>query len=129
MSDNTFQASPIASAAPLPRKSRQARVAWRNNVVTVGGDAPVRVQVFVEKATGRLVAIEACPLRDGVPDEARLEHVDLLEPTEQDGLLVPRRIVHQFRKPNGEMQAQLRTTLTALSLRPELEAKDFDRPK
>ncbi len=44
MSDNTFQASPIAIAAPLPRKSRQARVVWRNNVVTVGGDAPVRVQ-------------------------------------------------------------------------------------
>jgi (E)-4-hydroxy-3-methylbut-2-enyl-diphosphate synthase len=34
---------PIAIASPLPRKSRQARVVWRNNVVTVGGDAPVRV--------------------------------------------------------------------------------------
>ena len=51
MSDNTFQASPIAIAAPLPRKSRQARVAWRNNVVTVGGDAPVRVQSMTNTDT------------------------------------------------------------------------------
>ena len=51
MSDNTFQASPIAIAAPLPRKSRQARVVWRNNVVTVGGDAPVRVQSMTNTDT------------------------------------------------------------------------------
>ncbi len=40
MSDNTVQASPIAIAAPLPRRSRQARVVWRNNVVTVGAMLP-----------------------------------------------------------------------------------------
>jgi len=51
VSDNTFQASPIALAAPLPRKSRQARVVWRNNVVTVGGDAPVRVQSMTNTDT------------------------------------------------------------------------------
>ena len=51
MSDNTFQASPIAIAAPLPRKSRQARVVWRNNIVTVGGDAPVRVQSMTNTDT------------------------------------------------------------------------------
>jgi (E)-4-hydroxy-3-methylbut-2-enyl-diphosphate synthase len=51
VSDNTFQASPIAIAAPLPRKSRQARVVWRNNVVTVGGDAPVRVQSMTNTDT------------------------------------------------------------------------------
>ncbi|WP_455555624.1 flavodoxin-dependent (E)-4-hydroxy-3-methylbut-2-enyl-diphosphate synthase [Comamonas sp.] len=51
MSDNTFQASPIAIAAPLPRRSRQARVVWRNNVVTVGGDAPVRVQSMTNTDT------------------------------------------------------------------------------
>lgn len=51
MSDNTFQASPIALAAPLPRRSRQARVVWRNNVVTVGGDAPVRVQSMTNTDT------------------------------------------------------------------------------
>lgn len=38
-------------ASPLPRKSRQARVVWRNNVVTVGGDAPVRVQSMTNTDT------------------------------------------------------------------------------
>ena len=36
-------AMPIAMAAPLPRRSRQAKIAWGERVVTVGGDAPVRV--------------------------------------------------------------------------------------
>ena len=35
---------PIEAASPAPRRSRQARVAWGAHVVTVGGDAPVRVQ-------------------------------------------------------------------------------------
>ena len=43
--------STIAIASPLPRKSRQARVVWRNNVVTVGGDAPVRVQSMTNTDT------------------------------------------------------------------------------
>lgn len=51
MSDHTFQALPIAIASPLPRKSRQARVVWRNNIVTVGGDAPVRVQSMTNTDT------------------------------------------------------------------------------
>ncbi|MEF8689090.1 UNVERIFIED_CONTAM: flavodoxin-dependent (E)-4-hydroxy-3-methylbut-2-enyl-diphosphate synthase [Comamonas sp. A-3] len=41
----------IAIASPLPRKSRQARVVWRNKVVTVGGDAPVRVQSMTNTDT------------------------------------------------------------------------------
>ncbi|RYY91787.1 MAG: flavodoxin-dependent (E)-4-hydroxy-3-methylbut-2-enyl-diphosphate synthase, partial [Comamonadaceae bacterium] len=42
---------PAAPAAPLPRRSRQARVAWGSNVVTVGGDAPVRVQSMTNTDT------------------------------------------------------------------------------
>ncbi|GGH62999.1 4-hydroxy-3-methylbut-2-en-1-yl diphosphate synthase (flavodoxin) [Comamonas phosphati] len=38
-------------AAPAPRRSRQARVVWQNNVVTVGGDAPVRVQSMTNTDT------------------------------------------------------------------------------
>lgn len=34
----------ITPAQPAPRRSRQARVAWGDHVVTIGGDAPVRVQ-------------------------------------------------------------------------------------
>ena len=42
---------PIAAALPLPRRSRQARVTWGDRVVTVGGDAPVRVQSMTNTDT------------------------------------------------------------------------------
>ncbi|MBN9411548.1 MAG: flavodoxin-dependent (E)-4-hydroxy-3-methylbut-2-enyl-diphosphate synthase [Burkholderiales bacterium] len=42
---------PIAGAAPLPRHSRQARVVWGPRTVTVGGDAPVRVQSMTNTDT------------------------------------------------------------------------------
>jgi (E)-4-hydroxy-3-methylbut-2-enyl-diphosphate synthase len=42
---------PVASAAPAARRSVQARVAWGGNVVTVGGDAPVRVQSMTNTDT------------------------------------------------------------------------------
>ncbi|HZY18662.1 MAG TPA: flavodoxin-dependent (E)-4-hydroxy-3-methylbut-2-enyl-diphosphate synthase [Ramlibacter sp.] len=42
---------PIAPAAPAPRHSRQARVVWGSRVVTVGGDAPVRVQSMTNTDT------------------------------------------------------------------------------
>ncbi len=94
-----------------------------------GEDAPVQLEVFVDQATGRLLAIEAIPRRDGVPDPARLEQVMLLDLEERDGLLVPRRIVHRFRKADGKLHPQTRATLTSLELRPELAVEDFDRPK
>ncbi|MBL8729107.1 MAG: hypothetical protein JNM25_11790 [Planctomycetes bacterium] len=94
-----------------------------------GDDAPVRLKVFVEQATGRLLAIEASPLRDGVPDPARLEQVLLLDLDQRDGLLVPRKIVHRFRRADGQLHAQTRATLTSLELRPPLSVEDFDRPQ
>ena len=42
---------PIAVAAPAARRSRQARVAWGSRVLTVGGDAPVRVQSMTNTDT------------------------------------------------------------------------------
>lgn len=42
---------PIDSAAPKTRLSQQARVIWGNRVVTVGGDAPVRVQSMTNTDT------------------------------------------------------------------------------
>jgi (E)-4-hydroxy-3-methylbut-2-enyl-diphosphate synthase len=42
---------PIEQAAPQPRHSRQARVVWGSRVVTVGGDAPVRVQSMTNTDT------------------------------------------------------------------------------
>ena len=41
----------IVSAAPQPRRSRQARVRWGDHVVTIGGDAPVRVQSMTNTDT------------------------------------------------------------------------------
>jgi (E)-4-hydroxy-3-methylbut-2-enyl-diphosphate synthase len=42
---------PIESAAPKVRRSRQAQVVWGARTVTVGGDAPVRVQSMTNTDT------------------------------------------------------------------------------
>jgi (E)-4-hydroxy-3-methylbut-2-enyl-diphosphate synthase len=41
----------IEPARPAPRRSRQASVRWGSRVVTVGGDAPVRVQAMTNTDT------------------------------------------------------------------------------
>ena len=46
---------PIESAATQVRKSRQARVVWGARVVSVGGDAPVRVQSMTNTDTADAV--------------------------------------------------------------------------
>ena len=43
--------TPIVAAAPAARRSLQARVVWGDRVVTVGGDAPVRVQSMTNTDT------------------------------------------------------------------------------
>ena len=50
MSDNATL-SGIALSIPKVRRSLQARVAWGDHVVTVGGDAPVRVQSMTNTDT------------------------------------------------------------------------------
>ena len=47
---------PIALAQAAPRRSRQARVRWGGRVVTVGGDAPVRVQSMTNTDTVDAIA-------------------------------------------------------------------------
>ncbi len=42
---------PVEPASPRPRRSRQARAVWGERVVTVGGDAPVRVQSMTNTDT------------------------------------------------------------------------------
>jgi (E)-4-hydroxy-3-methylbut-2-enyl-diphosphate synthase len=42
---------PIDQAAPESRRSRQAQVSWGSRLVTVGGDAPVRVQSMTNTDT------------------------------------------------------------------------------
>ena len=46
----------IAVAQPAARRTRQARVAWGARVVTVGGDAPVRVQSMTNTDTADAAA-------------------------------------------------------------------------
>ena len=48
--------SPIAIALPQLRRSRQSKVVWGSRVVTVGGDAPVRVQSMTNTDTADAVA-------------------------------------------------------------------------
>jgi (E)-4-hydroxy-3-methylbut-2-enyl-diphosphate synthase len=42
---------PIEAAAPRARRTKQGRVVWGSRVVTVGGDAPVRVQSMTNTDT------------------------------------------------------------------------------
>jgi (E)-4-hydroxy-3-methylbut-2-enyl-diphosphate synthase len=44
-------APPISEAVPARHRTRQARVVWGDHVVTVGGDAPVRVQSMTNTDT------------------------------------------------------------------------------
>ncbi len=48
---NPLGCLPIEAAAPRPRRSRQASVVWGPRIVTVGGDAPVRVQSMTNTDT------------------------------------------------------------------------------
>ncbi|EHR71777.1 1-hydroxy-2-methyl-2-(E)-butenyl 4-diphosphate synthase [Burkholderiales bacterium JOSHI_001] len=46
---------PIAGAVPPARRTRQAQVRWGSNLVTVGGDAPVRVQSMTNTDTVEVI--------------------------------------------------------------------------
>ena len=47
---------PIEAASPLRRQTRQARAVWGSRVVTIGGDAPVRVQSMTNTDTQDAIA-------------------------------------------------------------------------
>ena len=50
------EGNPIESAQPRLRRSLQARIVWGPRVVTVGGDAPVRVQSMTNTDTADAIA-------------------------------------------------------------------------
>ena len=56
----------ITPAAPAARRSRQAVVRWREHAVTIGGDAPVRVQAMTntdtEDAIGTAIQVKELAL-------------------------------------------------------------------
>ncbi len=47
--------TPIPMPAPLPRRSLQVPVAWGERVVTIGGDAPVRIQSMTNTDTVNVI--------------------------------------------------------------------------
>jgi len=53
---NPHADTPIAFAQPAVRRSRQARICWGSTVVTVGGEAPVRVQSMTNTDTEDVIA-------------------------------------------------------------------------
>ena len=53
---NTHSAHPIALSTPVRHTSLQAKVRWGARVVTVGGDAPVRVQSMTNTDTEDVIA-------------------------------------------------------------------------
>jgi (E)-4-hydroxy-3-methylbut-2-enyl-diphosphate synthase len=52
----TNSSLPIPEGQAAPRRSLMGRVVWRDNAVTVGGDAPVRVQSMTNTDTADAVA-------------------------------------------------------------------------
>jgi (E)-4-hydroxy-3-methylbut-2-enyl-diphosphate synthase len=61
-----LQRAAIAAIGPVRRRTRQARVRWGSNVVTIGGDAPVRVQSMTNTDTadaiGTAIQVKALAL-------------------------------------------------------------------
>ncbi|OZB39263.1 MAG: 4-hydroxy-3-methylbut-2-en-1-yl diphosphate synthase, partial [Polynucleobacter sp. 39-45-136] len=48
---------PNLPLGPAPKRAtRQAKVAWKTNIITVGGDAPVRVQSMTNTDTADAIA-------------------------------------------------------------------------
>lgn len=93
-----------------------------------GEDAPTHLKVYVAKETGRLIAVDAWPTKDGKIDPTRGERMLLLDLHERDGVLVPRELKHLFRNEAGKLRLKTRAVLNNLSLRPKLGVDDFDRP-
>ena len=83
----TEQAGDIDNAVPRRRKTRQAVVAWGERRVTVGGDAPVRVQSMTNTDTADIVgtAIQVKELA-----QAGSELVRLTVNTDEAAAAVPR---------------------------------------
>jgi (E)-4-hydroxy-3-methylbut-2-enyl-diphosphate synthase len=52
---NVHSDLPIPAAAPAARRSLQAQISWGKRVITVGGDAPVRVQSMTNTDTADAV--------------------------------------------------------------------------
>ena len=71
-----FDLDAIAHAGPRRRRSRQARVAWNNQIVTLGGDAPVRVQSMTNTDTIDVIGT-AIQVKDSVLENGDTSWIEL----------------------------------------------------
>ncbi|MCR9243463.1 MAG: hypothetical protein NXI31_00420 [bacterium] len=94
-----------------------------------GDGHPVRLQLFVQKSDGRLIAVIATPERSGRTVPATAEMVRLSDYRLQNGVLIPKQLLSSFRNDQGKMKAQSRVKLTAVDLAPEFVVDDLGRPK
>ena len=92
--------TPIPAACPLPRRSLQAQVKWGSNVLTVGGNAPVRVQSMTNTDTvdviGTAIQIKELALAGSEmvritvnTPEAAAAVVHIREQLDRMGIMVP----------------------------------------
>lgn len=94
-----------------------------------GENAAVQLEVHVDAASHRLVAVDAWPLVDDKPVTTRGERILLEELRARDGVLVPHRLVHLFTDEQGVPRPQTIASFTRLELRPKLEPDNFDRDR
>jgi hypothetical protein len=92
-----------------------------------GEDAPVELQAWIGKADGRLLAVDATPLRDGKPDPTRSERVLLQDPKVFLGIVVPQQLTHLFQRDDGKLAPWSRVRVEKLDLRPRPQPERFDR--
>jgi hypothetical protein len=92
-------------------------------------DGPVHVRFFVDRANGHLVALDVWPQSAGKPDPLQGERIVLLDLRLREGILVPHRLRHLFRDPEGRLRPNSEAVMMKLELRPLLAPADFERKK
>ncbi len=93
------------------------------------GDTAVEIRLWIDAATGRLVTVDAAPVRGDVVDRARGERVLLLDFVPRDGVLVPEHVKHLFFDGEGKLTPWSEVHVAKLVLRPRLDEASFARKK
>lgn len=97
---------------------------------TAGDERPAHVKVYVQRDTGRLLAVEIWPQDDaGAPVREQGELVRLDGHRLVDGVLLPMQLTHFRVGSDGLRQVQMKVTLNTIHLNPRLDAEQLDRPR
>ena len=92
-----------------------------------GKEAPARLEIYIDAATDRLLAVDVWPLHGKQVDLTRGERIVLHDLAKDSGLLVPHRLDHLWRDPKGKLRLHSRVQINTLELNPDLTVADFDR--